>query len=138
MSIVAVWSFWMLEEKCKGEGYDGWAVAGGESDIGFDHGAAKSVFAGRRSSLVLVRLAIGLLLPLAFGLLLPLGIGTARLTTTGVNGDVELPSSSIVGVIRSCEVSSRAAGVSRLVRRSITALWTIEYGRELRRMSRRC
>ena len=39
---------------------------GGESDIGFDNGAAKSVSAGRRSSLLLIRLAIGFLLLLAF------------------------------------------------------------------------
>ena len=55
-----------LKEEREGEGHNSWAVADGECDVGFDHSAAEGVSAGRCSSLVLVRLTVGLLLPFAF------------------------------------------------------------------------
>ncbi len=54
------------------------------------------------------------------------GSCTACCMTAGVSGSVVLPLLSTAGVIRSCGLSSLAAGVSRLARRSMMELWTIE------------
>ena len=65
-------------------------------------------------------------------------VGTACCMMAGVSGSMTTPSLVTAGVMRSWVVSDLVAGVSRLARRSITASLTTEYGKGLRRMSRRC
>ena len=57
---------WRKRAKVRGIIMVGWAVASGERDFGFNHGAAESVSAGSRPGFVLVRLAVRHLPPLEF------------------------------------------------------------------------
>ena len=63
--------------------------------------------------------------------------GMACWMTAGVSGWAIVLSSSVAGVIRSSVLSLMITAVSRLARRSITASFTMEYGRGLRVMPRR-
>jgi hypothetical protein len=64
--------------------------------------------------------------------------GTASCMTAGVADSMMIPSMLMAGVMRIWVVSDFVAGVSQLASRSITAFLTTEYGKGLRRMSRRC